>query len=468
MANLPRKHLGHAYYHSTLKPVGASVKRNFASNRGFASTPDPLPDFEGSENCTFTIKVPKVYLDHTSLEEITQRKAVWGTDIYTDDSDVIAACIHQGWFRGAWPEDIEQDILVHVLDLKQDDEGSIIPPEKLQRGKLYNSPSAKGAPVPNGCDCHITILILPLLENYGSTTRFGIRSREWGVKRDGFKSKHDGISYMIQSIRFVHSQVGEESTSGTRRKSIMNQQLSEREIEAEESWGDLLMNGNGNNPSAEREFEVSFERGTGPARLGDVMGIGNGSWWKKPAPAPAPAPIPASNGRDKAKDEGPEPEPPKESTVAPSPHTNHPQPLPAPEIEPLDDLELASHISSKSKSRSPLPRPVVIDAPVPVPIPELEGSEWVVVEKEDVAGEIAGAAEGDKDRERERQINEMLQRMVRNANQGVGAVEVGKLHGTEGKRVDGVHEGRENEKGEGKEVEDPDPDTTLDADVTME
>jgi hypothetical protein len=275
VAGLPRKHLGHAYYHSILKPDPLVPKRDFTTGRGFASTPQPLPRFEGNENCTFTIKIPRVHLTDVSREEITSRRAVWGTDIYTDDSDVIAACIHQGWFKGAWPEGIDESLL--GLELNED--GVVQPTPSTD--EIWTKPSPAGpTDVPKNRDLHVTILVLPLLNKYGSITRFGIRSREWGGKYDGYSSVHDGLSFMIESIQWIDGINGEEGRSGQTRRDIISQQLRDAEMEAAEALEDLILNGSGTKP----QFEESFERGGEPGpgeRVGDIRGIGTHSWWKK-------------------------------------------------------------------------------------------------------------------------------------------------------------------------------------------
>jgi hypothetical protein len=43
---------------------------------------------------------------------------------------------------------------------------------------------------------HVSLLLLPPLEKYTSSTRFGIRSRGWS-------ETHDGRSYMIVGVKFV-------------------------------------------------------------------------------------------------------------------------------------------------------------------------------------------------------------------------------------------------------------------------
>jgi hypothetical protein len=270
VANLPRHHLGHGYYQSKLTTSGSAAKRNFTSGRGFASTPQALPHFEGSENCTYTIKIPRVHLSDTSREEITARRAVWGTDIYTDDSDIIAACIHQGWFRGAWPDDID----ISLLDLEID------PPEGVQKPSpedtLTDPPPTGPVPVPSNRDCHVTILILPTLEKYSSMTRFGLRSREWGGKRDGYKGVHDGLSFKIMSVKFIDGVDGVEGRSGRERNKLFLDLAADKELAEEQAWEERIMNAKGKATQPDG-IEESFERG--PARQG-FQGLGVDSWWQ--------------------------------------------------------------------------------------------------------------------------------------------------------------------------------------------
>lgn len=174
------------------------------------------------------VKVGKQHLTPSSREEITLRRAVWGTDVYTDDSDVVAACVHGGWIRGEWPEDVDVDLLgldegvdVDAKDTKSDKdvkgskkgrgkEG----PEPKQEPEFLDAPPKTGpVAVPKDRDMHVTVLILPKLEKYTSTVRFGIKSREWGGKlgRDGQRSSHDGLSFMIKSVRFVTNGAGAQS-----------------------------------------------------------------------------------------------------------------------------------------------------------------------------------------------------------------------------------------------------------------
>jgi hypothetical protein len=323
--NLPRRHLGHGYYEPTLKPTNSSALVGIRKDSGgYLSNPKPLPRFDKKQqNCVFTVKVPRVHLTHSSLKEITSRKALWGTDIYTDDSDVVAACIHQGWFRGAWDDSI--DISLLGLELPG------IPITKQDRldtsEKVMMQPPLLGPEdIPKDHDVHVDILILPPLEGYGSTIRFGIKSREWGYKREGFQSEHDGMSFMILKVQYVSGVDGEVGRGGMERRRLFAKKLQAEELEEEDTWGDL-MNGEGGMRNGS-QFEESFERGGPGPSIGDIKGIGTNSWWKE------------SNGSIKAKG--------KEKEVE-----NHGSPIPEAPKTPL--REVPRHY-------------VPIDPPIPSPI----------------------------------------------------------------------------------------------------
>jgi hypothetical protein len=282
-AKNPRNHLGYAYYKSVLKPARRSTIDK--EDRGFASTPLPLPRFEGRENCTFTIKVPRVYLKDSSREEITRRRALYGTDVYTDDSDVVAACIHQGWFRGAWGKDVDVDLL--GLEIEGPANGTVN--GKDYENDVLTEPPPRGPMhVPKKKDLHITVLILPALETYASTTRFGIKSREWGGRHEGFQGIHDGLSFMIMSIQWVAGVDSNEGRSGGLRKGIMAEVLDDVEMEAERAWGHLAVNGNGAvvpDAIGDKSFEHGGESMDGVEPNGDIKGVGTKSWWKKSSAA---------------------------------------------------------------------------------------------------------------------------------------------------------------------------------------
>ncbi|KAF2479273.1 histone deacetylation protein Rxt3-domain-containing protein, partial [Neohortaea acidophila] len=210
-AKKPRSHLGSQVYKSEPSvprleaiDVHARVKHH--------NSMTPIPYFEGKENCTYTVRVPRDYVAHQSssdqgsscLEEICNHRQVWGTDVYTDDSDVVAAAVHSGWLKGDFGE-FNDDLRELEAEPREDgeapaQEGGEAEDATAPPHSLTNRPRKPASPPP-GRDAHITLLLLPPLEHYASTTQHHIRSREWA-------GNHDGMSFMIHRIDFVDEAPG--------------------------------------------------------------------------------------------------------------------------------------------------------------------------------------------------------------------------------------------------------------------
>lgn len=196
VASIPRVHLGNALYDPSIA-ISGSKRLTLDSQDMFVCKTRPLPDLTGRENGLFTVRVPRAYLAtsdmHTfgkrslfgGLEQICRSRAVWGTGIYTDDSDVVAAAVHAGWIRG--------DFGLASATLDSMHENDATAPE-TSASKLEQAPE-RPVCIPRDMDMHITILILPALEAYVSTNMHNIASRSWG-------SDHDGMSFKINSIEF--------------------------------------------------------------------------------------------------------------------------------------------------------------------------------------------------------------------------------------------------------------------------
>lgn len=291
VADRPRHHLGDVLYKSKLKPARLHDARSGRPPRsGFRSTPIPLPWdlIEGKENCTLTMKIGKEHLTPSSREEITSRRALWGTDVYTDDSDVIAACIHAGWIRGEWPEDVDVGLLgldevYHVSDVKLPEDvamnGTPASHEGANEVVLTEPPKDGPMAVPENQALHVTLLILPRLQKYVSTIRFGIKSREFGgLIGDGEESRqraiHDGISFMIIGVRWVtNGGAPQDRLRGKARRERIRKAL--REIELGPAWA-----GGQRNTSETRE---NGAQKTGEKSAGGI----SGGWWKQPSKSPS-------------------------------------------------------------------------------------------------------------------------------------------------------------------------------------
>lgn len=212
VAHLPRHHLGSTLYSPKIELPSVTAPPESAKF-GYTSTPVPIPRFDGKENCTFTIRVPRYHLDSNHREEICARRALWGTGVYTDDSDPVAAAIHSGFIRGEWSPDV--DISMLDLEIKDQPQNST---ELLSIGTSVSKPpgAATIPPLPPpDKDLHITLLILPALELYSPSVMYGLKSRRWG-------DNHDGMSFHVESIEWVDEGAakGEERGGEARRKRL--------------------------------------------------------------------------------------------------------------------------------------------------------------------------------------------------------------------------------------------------------
>lgn len=271
--DLPRQHLGSMLYTLNIGPVRTAnlYARDDSPEPGkydFNSSPALLPRFEGKDNCTFTVRVSREHVSRAAREEVCMRRNLWGTEVYSDDTDPLAAAIHSGWIRGEWAASIDISMLsigrqkekereerlnsnaigpngrtslsVSVspelsrkslapipngnghgntsgsdqgASRKNSDVGSGNEEERTQIDHLTSVPAYPVIP-PAGKDVHITLLLLPRLQSYASTVQNGIKSRAW-------TTEHDGNSFMIHSIQFLEEGIaGRHSERGPAAKHV--------------------------------------------------------------------------------------------------------------------------------------------------------------------------------------------------------------------------------------------------------
>ncbi|OQD92229.1 hypothetical protein PENSOL_c043G07870 [Penicillium solitum] len=210
VAHLPRHHLGSTLY--TPRISSPTAKSSLDSSKfGYTTTPQPLPRFEQRENCTFTVRVPRFRINQSHREEICARRALWGTGVYTDDSDPVAAAIHSGFIRGAWGDDVDES----MLDLEIKDTYQHAPPPEATNGDTPTKGPRLPPIPPTDKDLHITLLVLPRVAQYDSTLMFGLKSRKWA-------GHHDGMSFKVHAVDWVDEGVarGEERSGEARRKRL--------------------------------------------------------------------------------------------------------------------------------------------------------------------------------------------------------------------------------------------------------
>ncbi|KAK5710696.1 hypothetical protein LTR15_012852 [Elasticomyces elasticus] len=203
VASKPRKHLGSMVYSTSLSEA-SNKSLTMDAKVKFKSTVKPIPLFEGKENCTFTVRVPRFYLasseerekegEGSALEEVCKRRQLWGSEVYSDDSDVVAAAVHSGWIRGDFGK-MNADIDKLCGDESEEVEvNGDVPSTMLKR-------PTRPVKVPQERDMHVTLLILPPLQGYRGTMAHHLRSRDW-------EGTHDGMSFSVLRIDFVDEGMG--------------------------------------------------------------------------------------------------------------------------------------------------------------------------------------------------------------------------------------------------------------------
>ncbi|KAF8454610.1 histone deacetylation protein Rxt3-domain-containing protein [Terfezia claveryi] len=245
VANLTRYHLGSMVYN----PSGNSN----ALNKGYSTTHSMLPRFEGRENCIFQIRIPRRYLYERERAEICKRRCLWGSDVYTDDSDVLAVLVHMGNIPPVLPNGIDPELVLApqpgLMEDKDKEFGrkgyraaatgkgksvvngsNIAVPPTASTDRINGALPAGTKSIPSGYlninkDIIVDILILPPLEKYSSTVRNAIKSRSW-------TKQHDGMSYKVYDVK-----TAEPGEAEGRGKSMRKQRLNEREHIRK--WGTL-------------------------------------------------------------------------------------------------------------------------------------------------------------------------------------------------------------------------------------
>ena len=248
--NLPRKHLGSMLYQvhvESAASIAAFPDSGKMGNEryGFDAGPYSIPRFEDKANCTFTVRVPREHLTKAARIEVCERRNIWGTEVYTDDTDPLAAAIHSGWIRGEWRDDVDISLLSIGKEKEREERPnnnaigpngrtslSVSVSPELSRKSLApyphgntsgseQGPSRKNSDVGSGTgdgknsttetltsvptypvipatgkDLHITLLLLPRLQQYASTVQNGIKSRPW-------LTEHDGNSFMVHEVQIL-------------------------------------------------------------------------------------------------------------------------------------------------------------------------------------------------------------------------------------------------------------------------
>ncbi|KAH6590300.1 hypothetical protein BASA61_005339 [Batrachochytrium salamandrivorans] len=207
--------LGHVIY------TGAR-SRNPHSNRAADLQLYLLPQFTIKHYyATIEVRIPSEYLTYRGNIAV-RKSAVWGTDIYTDDSDIVAMIIHSGHYRPVDAPDPTPEERAHSshrgdgyagrnLGSKERSSSTVHRTSVVTQDLDVLSPisshvlpliaipdlqtSSTSVLYPDH-DLHVTLRILPKLLKYTGSTRYGLDSRGWG-------GSHDGESMAVEKVERV-------------------------------------------------------------------------------------------------------------------------------------------------------------------------------------------------------------------------------------------------------------------------
>jgi hypothetical protein len=185
--DLPSSHLGSELYSPEIILPPQAMPRIIDDKYGYFMRYKPSRSFsEDDLNCTYTMRVAREYLTREAREKVCMDRNLHGTEVYTDDSDPVAMCMHSGWLYGEWGDDVDRTL----MELP-------VPPalDEMVDEELTEKPESPIVP-PEDMDLHITLRILPPLKHYNGVLLRGIQSREWG-------DNHEGMSWMVDKIRWV-------------------------------------------------------------------------------------------------------------------------------------------------------------------------------------------------------------------------------------------------------------------------
>lgn len=155
-----------------------------------------LPNLQLHVDCTVQVLIPRKHLrKETNL--LVQRREIWGTDIYTDDSDIVSVLYH----TGVLPTRAQVDAFYSALRAQEegnaDDttDGHLEDEHPVTVGPNSHLVTSTSDNEQIYGDCLVTLRALPKLTEYTGCYRNGINSRSW--------KHHDGGSYAIQKVEFL-------------------------------------------------------------------------------------------------------------------------------------------------------------------------------------------------------------------------------------------------------------------------
>lgn len=181
-------------------PYGCSIEDPFTNSKDNATILDnklnvilnQAPPFLPILNYIHINKIISVYIPAEIISNYLNGDAdnkrwvnreIWGSDVYTDDSDLLLVLSHLGVFQSITSP--SSSTILQRTPVNPKDKDHVIghwDPNHVENTDLI-----------------VNLLILDTLQSYQGSNRFGLRSRDWLGPQ-----LHDGLSYGIYSIEFKH------------------------------------------------------------------------------------------------------------------------------------------------------------------------------------------------------------------------------------------------------------------------
>jgi len=214
----PRRHLGTFHYDADILLPEHSKPGNEEYDLCIKPKLPPSFDDVANLNCTYTIHVSKSWLQERERKLICSTRNLWGSGIYTDDTDPVAAAMHMGWIKPAF-HNIDEALLRKIVHDQN---------PKVEISKDLKPP-AQPIDISKGKDLKITCVVMPLLERYEETARFGLQSRPWPEGAEN--TPHDGVSLSILKVELVEAGPLERKMgrTGASKRAFLHAQLLQKE-----------------------------------------------------------------------------------------------------------------------------------------------------------------------------------------------------------------------------------------------
>lgn len=199
-SKFPRKHLGSLLY--TPYPTRSTHRQLSVFQPSEYNTPEPndkdteivplLPEMREYINSIVTVRILSYQINDLQNNKNYLNRAIWGTDIYTDDSDVLLILKHNGFLPNI-DNELENTINsgANYRATEKRTPGNQTQPQNIDQtvNNFRHFVNIIGG------DIHVDLIILPTLNSYKGIYRNGVNSRDW-------KTGHDGVSIAIHGVRY--------------------------------------------------------------------------------------------------------------------------------------------------------------------------------------------------------------------------------------------------------------------------